>query len=185
LHLFTKLNGWDCRSREVSLESRASMLPEDQLASYLNHALASAPSPFARLVFLTSLRDPYTGRYIHEGWASCSSPDEIHAMLRQAHRIAFESVLGLSLISISRELRRHFQALGEVESCVADFWLELEPYREMIPQGCPEISRKLFTLQVRFALKILTHAPHWSHLTEPTSSLLQRPDLRSRRQSVN
>lgn len=162
------------------------MLWEDQLASYLSHALASLPGPFAKLVFLTSLRDPYTGHYIHEGWASCASSDEVHAMLREAHRIAFESALELSLIATARELRKHFQALGEPdESRVAGLWLELEPYREMIPEGCPAISRKFFTSQLRFGLEVLTRAPHWSHLQEPVSSPLQPLGPQSPHQLAN
>lgn len=151
------------------------MIPENTIASYLCNALAYLPSSFAKLVFLTSLRDPYTGRYVHEGWASCSSPDEVHEMLHEAHRIAFQAVLELPLLGMARELRKHFQSLEEAERRAAEVWLELEPYREMIPQGSPEICRRLFISQVRLALELLVHDPEWSCLKEPVSSPLQPP----------
>jgi len=43
---------------------------EKPISRYLQNVLDALPSAFAQLVFLSSLRDPYTGRYLHEGWAS-------------------------------------------------------------------------------------------------------------------
>lgn len=148
------------------------MISDSGIENYLCNALAYLPSSFAKLMFLTSLRDPYTGHYIHEGWASCSSPTEVHKMLHEAHRIAFESVLEMSLSGIARELRKHFESLGEIEPSVASLWLELEPYREMIPQGSPAICRRLFTSQLRLGLEILVHDPVWPRSQEPVSSRL-------------
>lgn len=161
------------------------MLTENGIVKYLTDALASLSSPFAKLVFLTSVRDPYTGHYIHEGWAHCSSPQEVHEMLREAHRIAFESLLELSVVEIARELRRHFESLDQVESSVASLWIDLEPYREMIPQGSPEISRRFFTSQVHLGLELLLCDPEWAPLKEPVASQLQQPDPQPRPQLLN
>lgn len=162
------------------------MPEEDQLLSYLSRALAYVSGPFERLVFLTSLRDHYTGRYIHEGWATCCSTELVHVTVRDAHRAAFDAVLQLPLVAVARDLREHFRSLGEVEELrVACLWLELEPYREMIPEGCPEISRRFFISQLHFALELLTRLPHWPHLEEPNAWPHQPPALRSRPQSVN
>ena len=152
------------------------MIRENVISRYLDNALGSLPSPFARLVFLASLRDPYTGHYFHEGWASVSSVGDVNTTLRETHRTVFDSVNGLSLITMTRELRRHFQCLGETESRTAALWLQTEPYREMIPEGCPLLSRKFFISQVRVALEILLRAPSWKYLAEPIALPFQQLD---------
>jgi len=37
------------------------------LSRYMGEALDCLPTPFAQLAWLTSLRDHYSGRYLHEG----------------------------------------------------------------------------------------------------------------------
>ena len=112
------------------------MLRENAISRYLQNALGSLPSPFAQLVFLASLRDPYTGHYFHEGWASVSSTGDVNRTLRETHRTVFDSVISLSLVTLTRELRTHFESLGEAELRAAKLWLQTEPFHDMIPEGC-------------------------------------------------
>jgi hypothetical protein len=151
------------------------MLRENAISRYLHNALGSLPSPFAQLVFLASLRDPYTGHYFHEGWASVSSPGDVNTALRETHRTVFDSVVGLSLITLTRELRNHFESLGEAELRAAKLWLQTEPFHEMIPEGCPTLSRKFFVSQLRLALEVLVQAPSWAYLEAPASSPSPQP----------
>ena len=142
------------------------MLIGDPVSRYLQHAMSMLPAPFARLVFLTSMRDHYTGHYLHEGWASVSSSEEVNAALTQMHRQVFEAVATLSLLDLCREIRKHFLSLGETELRAANFWLQTEPYYEMIPAGYPQLARKLFISQARLALEVLVRAPQWDCLAE-------------------
>jgi hypothetical protein len=146
------------------------MLQEHSISRYLHRVFDSLPSPFAQLAFLASLRDPYTGHYLHEGWATVCSREQVNVALRDSHQSVFESVAGLTLVGLSRELRKHFRSIGEAERRAATLWLETEPYHEMIPEGCSSLARKFFISQVRFALELLVHAPSWEYLEEPTSS---------------
>jgi hypothetical protein len=152
------------------------MQSAERLERYLSRALDSLEGPLAQLVYLASLRDPYTGRYLHEGWSSVVSSDSVHSALRDAHRAAFETTMTLVLPDLSSDLRRHFRALGEQEQRVAKLWLETEPYYEMIPEGCPQLSRRFFISQVRVALEILLRAPNWKFLAEPVSLPFQQLD---------
>ena len=145
------------------------MLIGDPVSRYLQHAMSMLPAPFARLVFLTSMRDHYTGHYLHEGWASVSSPEDVNTALREMHRRMFECVATLSLLDLCVELRNHFQSLGEPELRAANLWLETEPYYEMIPEGYPPLARKLFISQVRLSLEVLVRAPKWDSLAAPAS----------------
>jgi len=143
------------------------MLGNDSLSRYLSQALSSLSGPFASLAFLSSMRDHYNGRYIHEGWASFGSPAQVHEMLRSTHAAVFESLLELSVIDLARALRSHILSLGEEEARAVALWQELEPYYEMIPEGCSTPARKLFISQLRLALEVLALAPEWSCLRQP------------------
>lgn len=162
------------------------MRVEDQLVSYVSHALASVPNPFERLVYFSALRDSQTGRYLHEAWQTCSSPQEVHAILHEAHRNAFEWVLSFSLVNISRELRLHLGSIGWPEERQAvQYWLENEPFRELVPDGCAAIARRFFISQLRFGLELLAHAPHWQLLKEQGASPLPPLGPQFQHRSVN
>lgn len=125
------------------------------LMRHVSRALSSLPSSVARLVYLASLRDPYTGKYLHEGWITLATPEEVSSTLLRLHRETFNRVLDCNLEELCKELRDHFESLEESGRQVVELWLELEPYREMLPRGCSRLQRDLFISQVRAALKVL------------------------------
>lgn len=151
------------------------MILEGPVSRYLQHAMSVLPTPFARLVFLASMRDHYSGHYLHEGWAGASSPEEVNAALGQMHRQVFEVVATLPLLDLCKEIRKHFDSLGETELRTANFWLETEPYYVMIPAGYPQVARRLFISQVCLALEVLVRAPKWDCLEASASWPPQRP----------
>src|SRR6266581_6606696 len=147
------------------------------LKRYIAQAVHSADTPLAALVFFGSLRDAYSGHYLHEGWRQMASAEEIHSVLRETHQSLFNSVLGLSLIDLSKQLRMHFQALNRPERETSVWWIDVEPYRDLIPQGCSVVMRELFVSNVKIALEVLCHSPGWSELAvAPVASPLRQPD---------
>ena len=145
------------------------MLGYSSLLRYLDDALACLGTPFAQLIWLSSLRDHYSGRYLHEGWANCSSSQEVHALLRQTHLRIFEDAVKLPLVSLCNELRLHFHMLEESETRAVRLWLELQPFSEMIPEGTTLLLRRMFTSQLQLALEVLSRAPGWAYLQEPSA----------------
>ena len=139
------------------------------LKRYIAQAVHSADTPLAALVFFGSLRDAYSGRYLHEGWGQMASAEEIHSVLSETHQSLFNSVVRLSLIDLSKQLRMHFQALNQPERETSVRWLEVEPFRDLIPQGCSVVVRELFVSEVKTALEVLCHAPEWSELAVPAA----------------
>lgn len=137
---------------------------QGQLKHYIENAVNSAETDIERLFFLGSLRDAYTGRYLHEGLNALADANEIHSMLQNSHRVLFVSVLKLSLLELSKELRGHFMKLNEPEGETSSLWLEMEPFRDLIPAGCPVTLRELFVSQVRSALEVLRRVPDWKEL---------------------
>jgi len=131
-----------------------------KLEQHLERALEYLPAAFSQLAFLSSVRDSYTGRYLHEGWCSIASREEVHRVLQQTHQGVFDRVLGLPLVEVRRELSEYFRSASEAgpEEAAAQVWLELESHRDMIPQGCSPLDRDLFLSQVRTALEMLVSA---------------------------
>jgi hypothetical protein len=152
------------------------MIRDNPVSRHLLDAMSALPTPFSRLIFLASMRDHYTGQYLHEGWASASSTEEVNVALREMHRSVFQVVATIPLLDLCKEIRRHFDSLSEDELRTATFWLETEPYYEMIPAGYPQLARKLFISQLRLALEILVRAPKWNRLEGSTSSPHLQPD---------
>ena len=149
------------------------MSPSDKLRKLLQRTMAALDTPFERLVFLASIRDSYTGRYLHEGWAQAAGAEEIHETARQMHCAAFHSLLQSTLLDLGAAVRRHFHGLGGEEAGMARAWLENEPYREMLPAGCTAMEREFFVSQMRLALALVAESPTSSAL--PTSDASPHP----------
>ena len=146
------------------------------LKRYIAQAIQCSDTPFDALVFFGSLRDAYSGRYLHEGWVQTGSAEEMHSALRETHQWLFNSILKASLPEMSRQLRTHFQSLNQPERETCAWWLEFEPFRDLIPQSCSILVRELFLSKIRAALEVLYRAPDWSELVVPAASPLQPLD---------
>jgi hypothetical protein len=158
-----------------------------RLEEHLERALQYLPAAFSQLAFLASVRDTYTGRYLHEGWYSIASQEEVHHLLRHTHQQVFEQVLDLPLAELCRELSEYFRSAAEAgtEEEAARVWLELESYREMIPQGCSPLDRGLFLSQVGAALGMLVIAREPPLPGEQSAWPHPRPDPRLLRHRDN
>jgi hypothetical protein len=150
--------------------------PLNKLLRQVRRTLSSLPSRTAQLVYLASLRDPYTGRYLHEGWTTIGTPEEVNWAVSRLHTETFSGVLELKLEELCRELKEHFESLGGSVREMAAMWLELEPYREMQPRDCSVVERRLFISQMRAALEVLVRSPDLAILEEPAASPPQPPD---------
>jgi hypothetical protein len=145
------------------------MIPK-KLEEHLELTLNCLPTSFSQLAFFASVRDPYNGRYLHEGWLSLESADKVHEVLRRLHQEVFELVLRLPVRLLCGELRRYLESLSESREETVRLWQELESYREMTPQGAPGLSRELFVSQMRTALAVLLSAPDWPQIPARSSS---------------
>ena len=146
------------------------------LERYVTEAVRSLDTTFERLVFLASLRDGYSGQYLHEGWVRVAPTAEIHQALRTLHQSSFESILRLPLVELTRELRFHFASVNQPERETSVLWLEAEPFRTLIPQGYSSVFRETFVSQVKTALEVLCRVPEWPQLKGPVELLRSQPD---------
>lgn len=179
LGLFSQLNK-NCRLAEsvanvVDNIRMAVVDPLNKLMRHVRRTLSSLPSSAAQLIYLSSLRDPYTGRYLHEGWTTIGSPEEVNWAISHIHTETFSSVVELKLEVLCGELKEHFESLGGSVQQMAATWLELEPYREMQPRRCSPVERRLFISQMRAALGVLVRSPDLAVLGEQAASQSRRP----------
>jgi hypothetical protein len=142
------------------------MAPSDPLQADLDTALTLCPSQFTQLLLLASMRNSYTGSYHSVGEEEPLSP-ESNAAMKAVHQDLFETVSNFTLVALAEEMRDYFALCGEAETRAVQFWLDTEPYHQMIPEGCPRLPRKYFVSQIRLALRILAHAPDWKQLNKP------------------
>lgn len=119
--------------------------------------MSSLSSPFERLVFLASIRDVYTGHYLHEGWAQIADAQDVHDAAHDMHRAVFRGVIDLPLKQLVEELRVHFRTLGGSGQEMAAAWLQAEPFREMMPAGSTIMEREFFVSQMKLALAVVVH----------------------------
>lgn len=66
---------------------------------------------FQRLVYLFSLRDPSSGRYLHERLSAIYGPERVDEVLASCHEEVFERLLEMPLNSQREDLRRHLSSL--------------------------------------------------------------------------
>jgi hypothetical protein len=140
---------------------------EDQLELTFTHL----PTCFSRLAFLASVRDSYTGRYLHEGWAMQSSAEQVHEILQRTHKDVFNQVLKMPLVKFGGELKGYLESLANTRQRTITLWLELETYRDMIPEGVSPVSKAFFLSQIKMALKVLLTIPEWSVIQAQHASL--------------
>lgn len=123
---------------------------------FTSRTLKCVPSQYGRLLYLASLRDLATGRYVHEGLASVYSVEAVQQALADCHQELFDRLLELPLEEQETDL---IECLGSLEGDfdgVLGRWLEVEFYRLLVPLGAPAYLRDLFCANVRTLLNVLS-----------------------------
>ena len=87
--------------------------------------LAQIPTVFGRLAYLSSLRNPATGRYAHEALVRLLGPEEADRTLCHSHHQVFSLWLGFSLADQKSDLDEYLNHAGTP-------WQALH-YRHLVP----------------------------------------------------
>ncbi len=132
-------------------------LPRGAASDLWRNTLSRIPSLLGRLVYLSSLRDPNSGRYYHHGLAQLFGDREADQTLRQSHVDTFASWLLLRLEEQKQELEDYLSTLPEDRATVAENWLRMAPYRSFLPAEARETDRRLFESDLAVVLEILRH----------------------------
>jgi hypothetical protein len=96
--------------------------------------LREIPTVYGRLVYLSGLRNPHTGRYEHFGLGSHERPLEVHHALRRIHEAIFTEWVGYTLERKMADLELYIAGIDQIDrSELIDAWLRLTPYKNLVP----------------------------------------------------
>jgi hypothetical protein len=125
------------------------------IQDFTSTTLAMIPSAFSRLVYLASLRDLTSGRYMHAGLTALYQPEAVQQALEQCHEEIFERILELPLREQEQDFRAYLESL-ESGLCVAvSHWRKLEAFRTLMPVEAPDYLKELFCSNIRALLEML------------------------------
>jgi hypothetical protein len=122
------------------------------------NTLSQMPSVFGRLVYLSSLRDPNTGRYQHAGIASMFGEDGADQALRVHHSQTFAEWLCYDLEQQKADLDLYLSAIVDKRQRVVATWSKIAPYRALIPTSASEWEVALYLADFDALFQLLKNA---------------------------
>ena len=123
---------------------------------FTSRTLAVIPSDFGRLYYVSSLKDPKTGRYTHDGLMDLYSENSVQAALGQCHEELFSRILETPLRDQERDLRKCLDAAGDEFWSIVESWRESRYYQTMCPQGLPDYLNDLFCSNMGALLEVFS-----------------------------
>lgn len=125
------------------------------IEDFTERTLAAIPSEFGRLLYISTLRDLATGRYVHAGLEERYSEGAVHEVFAGSHREILTRILETPLEQQIVDLGRCLETMRGERRELAKQWRELEFYRAMLPLGLPSYVRELFCSNLETLLSIL------------------------------
>jgi hypothetical protein len=117
--------------------------------------LAAIPGHFARLAYVSSLRDLSSGRYEHAGLAALYADEPLQQALQLCHEQIFERILESPLSSQEEDLRACLAGMPGGFGRSVTHWSTMESYRFLMPEQSPDYLKDLFCSNLRAVLEIL------------------------------
>src|ERR1700730_17983514 len=120
-----------------------------------NRTLAQLDYDFARLLYLSSLRDFSTGKYHHHGLAHSFSESAASAALTISHQQVFYDLTSAPLESLVAQIERFIRSSFEDCEEILRAWEKLEVYRVTVPCDCDNLTAALFRSNVKIGMAVL------------------------------
>src|SRR3982751_2729839 len=103
------------------------ILERGAAADVWRNTLHHITSLYGRLVYLSSLRDPNTGRYEHHGLALLFGDSESDKTLKKTHAEVFNDWLNFSIEQQKADVDLYLTELPGSRKVVLDNWARLTP----------------------------------------------------------
>jgi hypothetical protein len=116
---------------------------------------ADLPNDLARLVYLASIRDYNTGRYLHPDLSRAYGIEAVDEWLRTYHGRIFERLVGAPVGDYVDQVRLYASFSGTPATDLTRIWKTLEPYKLVVPLGCDLLTAEIFYSNMSAALCIL------------------------------
>ena len=120
-----------------------------------NRTLLPIGYDFARIVYLSSLRDFSTGEYYHAGLARSFSESAASAALIAAHQEAFYKLAVAPLEGFTEQVERFIRSSPKDYEETLHAWEMLEAYRVTVPTACDQLTSALFRSNIKIAITFL------------------------------
>ncbi len=123
------------------------------IEDFTANTLATIPGDFARLIYVSTLRDLSDGIYHHAGLTSIYPPEAVQQALERCHEELFVRILETPLDKQEADLRTCLVQMSALLGETAHRWEELEVYRVLLPVGMPVYLKDLFCSNLRALLE--------------------------------
>ncbi len=117
--------------------------------------LAQVGDDFARLLYLSSLRDFSTGEYHHHGLASSFSESAASGALTECHEELFYSLVLSPLESFVVQIDRFIRSTHKDYQGVVSASEKLQAYNTAVPSVCDQMAADLFRTNIKTAMALL------------------------------
>jgi len=124
-------------------------------ADLWRNTLSQIPSVFGRLVYLSSLRSPVTGKYAHHGLALVFGEDGAARALRKSHAQAFAEWLTFNLEGQKADLDLYLSTVLADKRAVVETWLSIKTYRTFIPASAKTVEKRLYLADIDALIALL------------------------------
>ena len=124
-------------------------------------ALDALPNDLTRMLFLASLRDCNSGRYLHPQMTQRMGVEEADHVLSICHQHIFRKLLNTPASGYALQLEEYIRYTRADRSVVLDTWQSLRAYRSTIPVRASLLYCELFCLNIEVALTILSDSRTW------------------------
>jgi hypothetical protein len=129
--------------------------PDRAAEDVWERTISQIPTTFGRIAYLASLRNDNSGRYQHFGLARIYSEQEADRVLRHCHREVFGDWLNFSLLQQRSDLEAYLNSMEDDRKTVLTTWLDLSPYRNLIPADATAAERRLYLSDLELILDLL------------------------------
>jgi|SRR5580658_2493259 hypothetical protein len=121
----------------------------DLTANYLE----PLPSCYARLCYLSGLRQATSSKYVHDGLATVYGPVAVNEVISKCHEEVFERLLEMPLNVQGEELRKYLSSLpGTV---LQNSLTCREKGRIWVPPGAPSYLKELYRSNLEVLVELL------------------------------
>jgi hypothetical protein len=121
-------------------------------------ALDALPNDLTRMLYLASLRDCNSGRYLHPELSPMIGVEEADHALSACHDQVFRRLLKTSISAYVLQLEEYIRYTRADRDTVLRTWQSLQAYRSTVPLQALPIYSDLFCLNTELALVILNYS---------------------------
>jgi hypothetical protein len=119
--------------------------------------LDTLPNDLTKMLYLASLRDCNSGRYLHPRLSPRIGVEEADRILCACHDQIFRRLLSKSISEYVVQLDEYIRYTRAERNTVLKTWQSLQAYRATVPVFAPNVYAELFCLNIELGLTILEH----------------------------